>query len=91
MSNRSYVCWNCREVRRAEQYQEGLIKCPKCSGHCDELGWRARVPKKDDEKGWNLLRQLDAESNLQSTITFDVTNFIYVSKMTLFGTFELNI
>jgi DNA-directed RNA polymerase subunit RPC12/RpoP len=64
MHNHSYVCWACREVRRAEYAQEGLIKCPKCGNQCVELGKTARVPKKDDAKGWNLLRQLHEEGRI---------------------------
>lgn len=57
-SNRSYVCWPCREVRRAEWGLEGTIRCPRCGGPAVELGRRARVPKKDDDEGWRLLKAL---------------------------------
>jgi hypothetical protein len=58
MSNRTYVCLDCRIARRAEAAL-GLItdlRCASCSKPLDELGWTRRIPKKDDTKGWRDLR-----------------------------------
>ena len=66
MANRSFVCWKCRSVRRAEAtYGDASVpRCPECRGPLEELGWRARVPAKDDLAGWDQLRQLHRDGRV---------------------------
>jgi DNA-directed RNA polymerase subunit RPC12/RpoP len=59
VSNRSYVCWTCRYVRRAEALhgESSKLNCPECGHRLTELGWRARIPAKDDDEEWDRLRE----------------------------------
>jgi hypothetical protein len=63
MSNRTYVCLDCKTARRAEAAY-GLVhdlRCSLCSQSLTELPWRRRVPSKDDKKGWKELAVLLAQ------------------------------
>jgi hypothetical protein len=66
MSKRSYVCWVCRNVRRAEaRYDESfLVRCPDCSEPMTELGWRVRVPRRDDLGAWDRLKEFHEAGKL---------------------------
>ncbi len=57
MSNRTYICTDCRYSKRADA-SYGLnhdLRCPECQQPLHELEWRWRIPKKNDEKGWKEL------------------------------------
>jgi len=66
MSNRSFVCWTCRAVRRAEaQYSAARdVVCARCGERMEKLGWRARVPSRDDDRAWAELRELQRAGKL---------------------------
>jgi hypothetical protein len=58
MSNRTYVCLDCRTAKRAEAAY-GLVadyRCSSCGKPLSELGWRRRIPRKTDGKGWKELQ-----------------------------------
>jgi hypothetical protein len=60
MSNRTYVCLDCKTSRRAEAAY-GLVhnfRCSVCSQSLFELPWRRRIPSKDDGQGWKELSAL---------------------------------
>ena len=60
MSNRTYVCIDCRTSSRAASAC-GLktdYRCRLCSGELFEVSHRWRIPKRDDNKGWAELRQI---------------------------------
>ena len=67
MSNRTFVCLDCRTSRR-EAAQGGLnhaIRCQSCGKPLRELGWRWRIPKRNNDAGWKLLErkvQRDADT-----------------------------
>ena len=57
MSARTYICLPCRWSRRAEAAY-GLstsLRCPTCGDSLWELGWRWRIPRKTNDKGWQAL------------------------------------
>jgi len=58
MSNRTYVCLDCRTSRRAVSAygQQHDLRCSSCKHGLTELPWKRRIPVKDDDKGWRDLR-----------------------------------
>ena len=64
MSNRTYICVECRTAKRAEA-TGGLktdLRCSSCGGSLWELSHRWRIPKKTDKKGWEELAGIVAQS-----------------------------
>jgi hypothetical protein len=62
MSNRTYICTDCRTARRAPStggLQTGL-RCRCCSGPLWELSHRWRIPKSTDQKAWKELCEMVA-------------------------------
>jgi len=62
MSNRTYICTDCRTARRAPS-TGGLqtsLRCRFCSGPLWELSHRWRIPKSTDVKAWKELREMVA-------------------------------
>ena len=67
MSKRSFVCFKCHSTKRADA-AFGLhtnYRCPICQGGLVELPWNWRIPKGDDDDGWQqleaMLMNLNAE------------------------------
>jgi len=59
MSNRTYVCIECRTSMRAPS-SCGLktdFRCRSCSGEVFEVSHRWRIPKRGDDKEWEMLRK----------------------------------
>jgi DNA repair exonuclease SbcCD ATPase subunit len=59
MSNRTYICINCRTAKRAEA-EYGLandMRCSICRQELWELDHKWRIPKKDDDKEWKKLEE----------------------------------
>lgn len=59
MSNRTYVCIECRTSMRAPS-SCGLktdFRCRSCSGEVFEVSHRWRIPKRGDDKEWEVLRK----------------------------------
>jgi hypothetical protein len=57
MSNRTYICTNCRTARRA-RVSNGLrtsLKCRSCGGALWELSQKWRIPKVGNRKAWEDL------------------------------------
>lgn len=53
MSNRTYVCFECRTSYRDEFGKRRV--CATCGKDCRCLDWRARIPKAGNVKGWARL------------------------------------
>jgi hypothetical protein len=67
MSNRTYVCLDCRTSMRAKAAY-GLavdLRCRQCSKSIQELGWERRIPAQSDDKGWKELRRYVTKSNAE--------------------------
>ena len=67
MSNRTYICVECRTAKRAEA-AGGLkteLRCSSCGGALWELSHRWRIPKKTDKKAWAELAEIVAQSRPQ--------------------------
>src|SRR6185369_174861 len=58
MSNRTFVCLDCRISRRAVAVygKPHDLRCTSCKLGLMELPWERRIPKKDDDRGWKDLR-----------------------------------
>lgn len=64
MSNRTYICTQCRTARRAEAagWLKTELRCASCTGPLWELSHRWRIPRKTDAKGWAELAEIVASS-----------------------------
>lgn len=54
MSNRTFVCFDCRTTERVDTARVSR-KCRKCRQPAEYVHYKFRIPKKDDEKGWDSL------------------------------------
>ena len=63
MSNRTYVCLECRFSKRADAAYglETEYRCPHCHESLSELPWRWRIPKRTDNPEWKKLKQMILE------------------------------
>lgn len=64
MSNRTYICTQCRTARRAEAagWLKTDLRCACCTGPLWELSQRWRIPRKTDTKGWAELAEIVTRS-----------------------------
>ena len=63
MSNRTYICIECRTAKRADAAY-GLntkMRCSQCRKSLFELPWRWRIPGNADDSGWKALSKFVAE------------------------------
>lgn len=58
MSNRTFVCLECKTSRRAPAVygKPHRLRCSVCSSGLTELPWERRIPTKKDDEGWQELR-----------------------------------
>ena len=56
MSNRTWVCFDCREAVRRGFGHEG-VRCAFCGRPCRCLGYRIPTPRKAAAKQWAALRR----------------------------------
>ena len=57
MSSRTFICWPCRTSYRADVYtQRDLRRCAECGEPISFVSEKVRIPKKDDDRGWEELR-----------------------------------
>jgi hypothetical protein len=60
MSNRTYICVECRSARRAGAAY-GLVtplRCAGCGASLWELSHKWRIPRKSDIEGWDELKRI---------------------------------
>ena len=59
MSNRTYICADCRTARRAEAAGgfATSLRCSTCQGPLWELSHKWRIPKKSDINAWAELKE----------------------------------
>ncbi len=64
MSNRTYICTQCRTARRAAAagWLKTDLRCASCTGPLWELSHRWRIPRKTNAKGWAELSEIVASS-----------------------------
>ena len=48
----TYVCCGCRRTVRRYQFTDHP-SCPSCGKEMTDIGYRWRVPKRTDDKGWH--------------------------------------
>lgn len=60
MSNRTYICLDCRTARRAEAagWAATNLRCASCGQSLWELSSRWRIARKSDDQAWNELREI---------------------------------
>jgi len=67
MSNRTYICVECRTSKRAEAAY-GLntnFRCSICQKSLYELPWDWRIPKRKNEKEWQSLKEMVEDLSLK--------------------------
>ena len=64
MSNRTYVCLDCRTAKRAPAAygRNTEYRCSQCRGPLHELPWRWRIPKKRSNAEWKQLGEMVIEA-----------------------------
>ena len=55
MSNRTFVCFNCRTTERVPIYRRLTRNCRKCRGQAEHVYYKFKIPKRDDTRGWREL------------------------------------
>ncbi|MDB4265416.1 hypothetical protein N9891_01560 [bacterium] len=57
MSQRTYICEDCRTTKRAEAAggHKTAFRCPGCRQTLWELSQKFRIPPKNDDKAWKAL------------------------------------
>ena len=65
-SNYNWVCFECRFVTRQAKTSKNVPKCGFCNRDCICVGYKLDVPKKSDKKGWERLRKVTSEIELQN-------------------------
>lgn len=60
MNRKNYVCFEHRAHGRSGWYTKdmGSIHCPVDGEPMINVGYKERIPKKGDDKGWNRLEDL---------------------------------
>lgn len=48
----TYVCWDCRRAF------SGKHKCCECGKDTMNLGWKPKIPKRKDDRGWAKLASI---------------------------------
>ena len=56
MSNSTYVCFTCRTTERVPQSRITRT-CRKCRRPAEHVYYKFKIPKKDDDAGWDELRR----------------------------------
>lgn len=62
-SNYNWVCFECRFATRQAKTHKEKPKCHSCGKDCVCLGYKIRIPKKRDSKGWKKLQALVKQIN----------------------------
>ena len=52
MSNRTWVCLNCRKSYRRVQ-TVGSVACPICKAACEYVDWKIHIPSPKRARAWN--------------------------------------
>jgi hypothetical protein len=66
-SNYNWVCFDCRYTTRKPKTSERTPKCLHCGDECYCLGYKVEIPKKEDKKSWERLRQNCRERLFETT------------------------
>ena len=61
-ANSTYVCVTCRIAQKSVGYGGRFsytpTTCRRCHGDMVSIGKNRRVPKKDDDKGWQKIKEI---------------------------------
>lgn len=57
MSNRKYVCFNCRTSVRREANSDRAVKCPFCGADAVNIGYKIPIPLRTKIREWQALEQ----------------------------------
>src|SRR5262245_47622783 len=83
MSNRTYVCLDCRTAKRADAAYGAVTdyRCTQCQKSLVELPWRRRIPKRDDDREWDKLAALVAELEQERLPRLHARGMIEIAKI----------
>lgn len=62
MSKRTYVCFACRTTERVPMARI-TRRCRKCGARAEHVYYKFRIPRRDDDRGWEMLRVRVREVN----------------------------
>ena len=65
MSNRNWVCFNCRITNRKQSGFSGRAVCSDCGGELINIGYRIPVPPKSKIKEWKKLKEQLAQQSMK--------------------------
>ena len=57
MSNRTWVCLNCKKSYRRDS-SVGSLPCPKCKANCEYVHWKIHIPSPKNAKRWDAFWRL---------------------------------
>jgi hypothetical protein len=71
-SNYNWVCFRCHFSMRQAKTSPRVPKCRECGGDCHCLGYKVKVPQKDDAVSWKRLRtscrEIEAEERQRRAV-----------------------
>ena len=62
MSNRTFACFTCRTTERVS-FARITRTCRKCHAPAEHVYYKFRIPRADDDRGWQELMQRVREVN----------------------------
>lgn len=62
MRNNTYVCFDCRTTERVQAARIAK-RCRLCGKPAVHVFYKFRIPRKDDDKGWDDLRRRTSQFN----------------------------
>ncbi len=75
MSNDNWVCFECRYSKRQNKMRKDIPKCVFCKRELYNIGYKVKIPKKIDLKGWLNIKKTSFERDrkyLEQKIVQDV-------------------
>lgn len=55
MGNSSWACFDCRQAVRRPTHHRADVPCSRCGKPSSWIGYKIRVPVRDDKKAWGEL------------------------------------
>ncbi len=57
----NWVCFHCRRSVRRSPWEPQEVRCSSCGRHCEDIGYKLRLPRRHDESGWRKLEKVVSE------------------------------
>lgn len=65
-NNYNWVCFQCLYAIRQAKSFKNTPKCQSCGQDCVCVGYKLKIPKKSDKKGWVQLKKINREIRRQN-------------------------